>query len=210
MNRSGPLLSLRRGCTLLLLSCALAQTGCTLNHSLALSREWLHTAEVVDHHQLSRRQQWTLPVSTSLYIAFPDSHYRDVIDLRMQQTLAEQLGRHFPVLERGQRAQTRSAALQQARILGIPFVVYPQLLQLRDKTDSGEALATDVDIDLGRDRVQVQLLIFDSINQRLLDSAIISSRSSWLAWFRRAPEDMFAPAFALFAQSLSGAPASPQ
>ena len=213
MKHSGPMMPRSHRCALLL--CALVCTmvsssSCTYHHSVQTTREWLHKTEFIDHHQLTRQQDWTLPASAAIFVAFPDSRHPQALDLRLQHTLAQQLGRHFPLLERGTRPQTFAAALGEARARGLPFMIYPRLLHFSDKADSALELndSPAPETALGRDRLQVQLLIFDCVNRRMLETAVISSRSSWLAWQRRGPEDMLAPAFAKFARSLSAAPLS--
>lgn len=199
MNSRPPI----RVAKLLLLAFALSLCSCTFKYTAQTTQLWLQRSEFIDHHRLYRQQDWTLPGGAAIYVAFPDSRFPDAMDLRVQRELIGQLSAHFPVLESGSGAETPQLALQRARAAGMSFMLYPQLRRLRDEVNSWRELDSGRTAGLGRDRLQVQVQIYDSVNRRLLDTALVSSRSSWLAWQQQAPEHMLGPAFAEFARSLS-------
>lgn len=189
----------------LFLSCCLIISGCTLNHALQKTQGWLHAVEIVDHHTVSRELGLVLPADSTIYVAFPETHFSKVSDRQVQDNLWRSLTQYFPLSVKGKEPQSISRAMRSARANNTSLMIYPRLIAKVDKVNSLQEFDEDI-VELehfGRDKLRVQILLFDSVSKRLLDIALIDSRSAWLALERKSSEVMFDRAFQQYALSIS-------
>ncbi len=190
-----------RGLYILLLCGGLAASGCTLDHSRQITREWVQVVQVAGYEQVISQQGWVVPKHSAIYVARPQASA-----VVVQQSLCRELGQYFPMLTKGRKAESVSQAAQSARARHIPFVIYPLLRDSHDGRNSFQELDEDiVEFEqIGRDRLRLQLLLYDAVNLRLIDSTLIDSSNPWFTWQRHKPQDLLPKTFSRYARVLSG------
>lgn len=175
--------------------------GCTFNHTVTNTQAVLTDLQLLSRPQVhggrdwvvSRQSHWLVAVSTSA----PDAES----DYQMSRALAAALRQEFAAVSLTAERLDVSAALKNAKSNGANFMVYPKYLYHGDGAYSvDEWQAAKSEQSFGRDRVGVQLVIFDVRSAKMIDTVNITNQESWLPSIGSEPDAIFNEGFEKFAQ----------
>ncbi|WP_390594756.1 DUF4823 domain-containing protein [Simiduia litorea] len=175
--------------------------GCTFNHTVTNTQAVLSDLQLVSRPQVNGGRDWVVPRHSHWLVAVTASAPDAESDYQMSRALAAALRQEFAVVSLTTERLDVSSALKNARSNGANFMVYPKYLYQGDGAFSVEEWrAGEPDQPFGRDRVGVQLVIYDVISAKMIDSVNITNQESWLPSISSEPDAMFTEGFEKFAQ----------
>ncbi|MDN3639676.1 DUF4823 domain-containing protein [Simiduia curdlanivorans] len=175
--------------------------GCTFNHTLTNTQAVLTDLQLVSRPQMHGGRDWVVPRQSHWLVAVSASAPDAETDHQMSRALAAALRQEFAVVSLTTERLDVQAALKNARSNGANFMVYPKYLYRGDGAFSvDEWQAAKPDQSFGRDRVGVQLVVYDVISARMIDSVNITNKESWLPSISAEPDVLFNESFEKFAQ----------
>jgi len=179
--------------------------GCTAQHTSTIASEAVQGLELVNTVKVSRQQQWRLPPQTGLFIAMAQNDLVPNVELGITQALYVGLKEQFPLSVTSTTPMSTRAAMAQARLMGKPITVYHQVSLLDEKLSSWNEVDADMDsgLRLGRDRVRVQIQLYDSYTGALMDDAFVQSVGKRMAISSVTIDDLIALAARHYARSIS-------
>lgn len=180
-------------------------TGCTAQHTVNLASEAVENLELVNTVEVSRQQQWRLPPQTGLFVAMADNELIPSVELGITEALYIGLKEQFPLSVTSAVPMRPAAAMAKARLMGMPITVYHQISLLDEKLSSWNEVDADMDsgIRWGRDRVKVQIQLYDSYTGALMDDAFVQSVGKRVALSSVSIDDLIALAARQYARSIS-------
>ncbi|MCV6624333.1 MAG: DUF4823 domain-containing protein [Cellvibrionaceae bacterium] len=186
----------------LLLSALIA---CTPQYSYQVVQEIPSYLQMSNKVNITRQQQWRLNAHTPLYIAMAKNDLIPRTELTITESLYDALLEQFPLSKASSNPASLGEALASARLMRMPITVFHQLSYMEDNISSWQEYDQDMDSGraMGRDRLRLQIQLYDSYSGKLLDSAILDSVSRRLAWSEVSPIELLRMASADYAQQLT-------
>ena len=196
----------------LLLTLALAAlAGCMKPSDMAeRTGYYMGDAGFLDHSHTHRTGNWRVQPDSFIYIAqghfVPPGH-----PYARPNVVAEEAFKgfveYFPQVRRAKAPEGLDEAMQEARAAGADYLLYTRFARGEDNVGNWEEYE-DTDNDVGRDRSVIQVMLIDTANRFLLDSATIRSRGGFLTFYDARPEDLIGPPLEDYARSLLGVKAT--
>lgn len=179
--------------------------GCTAQHTASLAGQTVERLELVNTVEVTRQQQWRLPPQTGLFVAMAENELIPNIELGITQALYIGLKEQFPLSITSAIPMSPHAAMAKARLMGKPVTVYHQVSLLDEKLSSWNEVDADMDsgVRWGRDRLRVQIQLYDSYSGALMDDAFVQSVGKRLALSSITIDDLVALAARQYAKSIS-------
>lgn len=179
--------------------------GCTAQHTASLAGQTVERLELVNTVEVTRQQQWRLPPQTGLFVAMAENELIPNIELGITQALYIGLKEQFPLSITSAIPMSPHAAMAKARLMGKPVTVYHQVSLLDEKLSSWNEVDADMDsgVRWGRDRLRVQIQLYDSYTGALMDDAFVQSVGKRLALSSITIDDLVALAARQYAKSIS-------
>jgi len=187
--------------------------GCTTQYTFQLAHKTLREAKLEDVHQLHRNEQWVLPRNAAigvLPVKAMLSAPRATGNLGLSALLQIRAG--FPAAQSfPSPASVLSEDLNAARDRGIEYLIQPVLVAIKNQRDSvlelsdGDVVAPDTSV--GRDKTWVQLYVYETHSDTLLDVVEVRSSASFFKDDDKQAMDLFEGALALAVSSLSNSSA---
>lgn len=183
----------------------LGSVACTPQYAKQVAQNLPRQLELADRVIIERQQQWRLGSHTPLYIAMAKNELIPRTELNITESLYDALLEQFPLSRASSNPATLGEALASARLMRMPITVYHQLSYMDDQLSSWREFDQDMDSGkrLGRDRLRLQIQLYDSYSGRLMDSARLDSVSRRIAWTDVSPFDLLKQASAQYAQELA-------
>ncbi|GAA6152592.1 DUF4823 domain-containing protein [Pseudoteredinibacter isoporae] len=183
----------------------LSCTACTPQYTQNVAQKIPDYLQLRDKVYIERQQQWRLNTHTPLYIAMAKNDLIPRTELTITENLYDALLEQFPLSRASSNPATLGEALASARLMRMPITVYHHLSIMDDQLSSWREYDEDMDSgkSLGRDRVRLQIQLYDSYSGKLLDSAILDSVSRRIAWSHITPLELLKQASAQYAQQLA-------
>lgn len=189
--------------------------ACTVQHTKQVVYDSLHKTELIDHHRIERPNHWVLSRQASIYLARPQwlVDKPDAKPLpRAFYELTNHLYFHFKRTFPQTVLASSAGSIRDARLAGVSsgrnILVYPQLMLFKDQLSSwqevNEELLLDPDKPIGRDRVALQILVYDLNTNRLIDSTNIFSYSGLISIYEHYPQQLFEQGVEDYVYQLSG------
>ncbi|MBB6521526.1 DUF4823 domain-containing protein [Pseudoteredinibacter isoporae] len=180
-------------------------SACTPQYTQNVVQEIPDYLQLRDKVYIERQQQWRLSSHTPLYIAMAKNDLVPRTELTITESLYDALLEQFPLSRASSNPATLGEALASARLMRMPITVYHQLSLMDDQLSSWREYDQDMDSgkSLGRDRLRLQIQLYDSYSGKLLDSAILNSVSRRIAWSEITPVELLRQASAQYAQQLA-------
>lgn len=191
--------------TALVLCTLMIAVACTPQYTQNVMREVPDYLQMRDKVYIERQQQWRLSSHTPLYIAMAKNDLIPRTELTITESLYDALLEQFPLSRASSNPASLGEALASARLMRMPITVYHQLSLMDDQLSSWTEYDQDMDSgrSLGRDRLRLQIQLYDSYSGKLLDSAILNSVSRRIAWSEITPFELLKQASAQYAQQLA-------
>ncbi len=179
--------------------------ACTPQYTQQVMQELPGKLELADTVTIKRQQQWRLGSHTPLYIAMAKNELIPPTELTITENLYDALLEQFPLSRASTNPSTLGEALASARLMRMPVTVFHQLSYMDDQLSSWQEFDQDMDSGktIGRDRLRLQIQLYDSYTGQLIDSALLDSVSRRIAWNDVTPFDLLKQASALYAQELA-------
>ncbi|MFZ5956065.1 DUF4823 domain-containing protein [Pseudomonas knackmussii] len=114
---------------------------------------------------------------------------------------------YFPQVRRAKMPLGLDGAMQEARAAGADYLLYTRFARAEDNTGNWEEYE-DTDNAVGRDRSVIQVMLIETGNRYLVDSATIRSRGGFLTFYDAKPEDLLGAPLEEYARSLLGVKAT--
>ncbi|KAF1071656.1 MAG: hypothetical protein GAK45_00461 [Pseudomonas citronellolis] len=170
------------------------------------SRYYLGDAGILDHSQTRRTGNWRLQPDSFIYIAqgaFVPPGYSYARPNVVAEESFKAFVEYFPQVRRAEKPAGLDEAMQQARQAGANYLLYTRFAHGDDKVGNWEEYQ-DTDMGVGQDRSVIQVMLIETANRYLIDSATIRSRGGFLTFFDAKPEDLIGPPLEDYARSLIG------
>ena len=175
--------------------------GCTFNHALTQTQSVLTDLQLISKPDVNGARNWVLPRNSHWLVAVSASAPDIESDYEMSRSLAAALRQEFALVSLTAERVNIEGALRNARSNGADLMVYPKYLYRGNGAYSVEEWQdADSDQSFGRDRIGVQLVIYDVRNAKIIDSVRVTNKQSWLPSIHSKPEVMFDEGFEEFAQ----------
>ncbi|WP_435605391.1 DUF4823 domain-containing protein [Pseudomonas knackmussii] len=114
---------------------------------------------------------------------------------------------YFPQVRRARMPLRLDGAMQEARAAGADYLLYTRFARAEDNAGNWEEYE-DTDNAVGRDRSVIQVMLIETGNRYLVDSATIRSRGGFLTFYDAKPEDLLGAPLEEYARSLLGVKAT--
>lgn len=194
----------------LLLAATASLSGCS---NLQIFREDARQAGaafgLLRDHQIQRSSNHVFPVSAGFYIAWDDLQTHDELDIerRAAGELYKQVARHFPRAALATAAQSLPDALHSSLQQRMDYLIYPRVLLWKEAVGNQEemtyALGEDEVVSgFGLDRAQLQLAVLESSTGRIVDVAVVHSRTGLLSLRGDSSQQLLGIALQQYADSL--------
>ncbi|MCV6614026.1 MAG: DUF4823 domain-containing protein [Cellvibrionaceae bacterium] len=182
--------------------------ACTPQYNAQLLGQGVDLLELRNQVRLHRNQEWRLGPDTALYIAMAKNKLIPRTELTITESLYDALLEHFPMSMASTSPATLDEALAAARARDLPITVFHQLSDRQDKLSSWAEIDGDMNtgVPWGRDRLRLQIQLYDSYSGQLMDSAYISSVSRRVAFSNVNPDELLRLAAQEFATGISSVP----
>ncbi len=192
---------------LMLILAFAALGGCMNPSDLADGTDYyLRDSGFLDHSQTRRTSNWRLQQDSFIYIAqgpfVPPGH-----PYARPNVVAEEAFKgfvqYFPLVRRAKSPLGLEGAMQEARAAGANYLLYTRFARGEDNAGTYEQYE-DTDNAVGRDRSVIQVMLIETDNRYLVDSATIRSRGGFLTFYDASPEDLIGRPLEDYARSLLG------
>ncbi|SDH45536.1 DUF4823 domain-containing protein [Pseudomonas panipatensis] len=192
---------------LLLILALVALAGCMKPSDMAeRTGYYFGDAGFLDHSQTRRTGNWRLQADSFIYIAqgpfVPPGHPYARPNVVAEETF-NGFVEYFPQVRRAKTPLGLDGAMQEARAAGADYLLYTRFARGEDNVGNWEEYQ-DTDNAVGRDRSVVQVMLIQTSNRYLVDSATIRSRGGFLTFYDAKPEDLLGPPLEEYARSLLG------
>jgi hypothetical protein len=187
----------------------LALSGCMQVSDMAEgARYQLSDAGVLDHSETVRSASWRLQPDSFIYIAQghfvpPGNAYPrpNVVAEEAFKGFVE----YFPLVRRAAEPAGLEEALNQARAAGAHYLLYTRFAAADDRIGSFDEFDEQRALDrLGVDTGVVQLMLIETGNRYLVDTATIRSRGGLLNIYDATPQVLLGPPLRDYARRLTG------
>ncbi|MDF3932046.1 DUF4823 domain-containing protein [Pseudomonas citronellolis] len=192
----------------LLLTLALAAlAGCMKPSDMAeRTGYYMGDAGFLDHSQTRRTGNWRLQPDSFIYIAqgpfVPPGHPYARPNVVAEEAF-DGFVQYFPQVRRAKGPEGLDAAMQEARSAGADYLLYTRFAHGEDNAGNWEEYQ-DTDNAVGRDRSVIQVMLIETGNRYLVDSATIRSRGGFLTFYDASPDDLLGAPLQDYARSLLG------
>ena len=192
----------------LLLTLALAAlAGCMKPSDMAeRTGYYMGDAGFLDHSQTRRTGNWRLQPDSFIYIAqgpfVPPGHPYARPNVVAEEAF-DGFVQYFPQVRRAKGPEGLDAAMQEARSAGADYLLYTRFAHGEDNAGNWEEYQ-DTDNAVGRDRSVIQVMLIETGNRYLVDSATIRSRGGFLTFYDASPDDLIGRPLEDYARSLLG------
>ena len=163
-------------------------------------------AGFLDHSQTRRTGNWRLQPDSFIYIAqgpfVPPGHAYAQPNVVAEEAI-KGLVEYFPMVRRAQGPLGLEGGMQEARAVGANYLLYTRFARGEDNVGNYEEYE-DTDNAVGRDRSVIQVMLIETANRYLVDSATIRSRGGFLTFYDAKPDDLIGPPLEEYARSLLG------
>lgn len=175
--------------------------GCTFSHTAYQTSQGLKMLGFKQSHRVGRHQDWVLPANTSVYLGYPavsESLANEWPRLRFElaKTWQQALEAKFQTVVMANLDTPNRANIAAANALGVDIVMELKVLNAEDHLSSlvewvdEYGLASKAPRSVGRDNIYVLVTIVDVRSQKRLDSIVVSSKSSRLAYNQNTPQHL--------------------
>jgi hypothetical protein len=178
--------------------------GCTPQYTKNIIKSGLQEANMISDSTLITTRQWVLPRTVSLYVPLPKDRWSIALRRRLKEELSLALNQSFVTVRQSEQERSINQALEDARVHGIDYVVYPQLAVYKNKISSLIELDEDFEdyTQLGFDRFGVLLKLYDVQASKIVDVTQVQASSGLLSIARSTPASLFDGAFKVYSESL--------
>ena len=193
--------------TLLAILALAALAGCMTPSDMAeRTGYYAGDAGFLDHSQTRRTGNWRLQPDSFIYIAqgpfVPPGHAYAQPNVVAEEAF-KGFVEYFPMVRRAQGPLGLEGAMQEARAVGANYLLYTRFARGEDNVGNYEEYE-DTDNAVGRDRSVIQVMLIETANRYLVDSATIRSRGGFLTFYDAKPDDLIGPPLEEYARSLLG------
>lgn len=188
-----------------LLAVVITLPACTADYTKSLVKQGLQDSYIIDTPELYSTRQWVIPNSASIYVAFPGGPWSIPLRRKMTAELGQAMNRYFINVQYPNDEVSLDRAIYTAQALQARYVVYPQLAGYSNKLSSFVEIDEDFNDNydqLGFDRIEMLMKLYDSQTGKLIDVTHLRARSGLASFERSNPSDLFADSFQAYAQSL--------
>ena len=192
-----------------LVAAALMLGGCMNVSDMAEgTRYHLRDAGVLDHSKMVRSASWRLQPDSFIYIA--QGHFVPPGDAYPRPNVIaeeafESFVQYFPLVRRAPDPAGLDEALNQAAAAGAHYLLYTRFAAADDRIGSFDEFNDQRAIDrLGVDTSVVQLMLIETGNRYLVDTARIRSRGGLLNIYDAKPQVLLGPPLGDYARRLIG------
>ncbi|MFL0809251.1 MAG: DUF4823 domain-containing protein [Agarilytica sp.] len=193
-------------------------SACTHQYVSHVSSDTLEKAYLKSKFSVDRNREWLVDVNTPIALA-PAVHIqgrsmpRNVsalnagLDITFRQLFAD-----FQLIENNSthvKPTTRlDVLLQSARELKRDLLFVPSILLVEDRLNTQQELMEGQELhpdkDYGLDRVVFQVLIYEVRTGKIMDTALVTSRSRFFASNKSVPQDLYRKASVTFLNKFTG------
>jgi|TARA_R100000049_G_C1942916_1_gene87376 hypothetical protein len=192
-----------------LIVAALLLSGCMKVSDMAEgTRHQLRDVGILDHSETVRSASWRLQPDSFIYIAQghfvpPGGAYpRPNV---VAEEAFESFVQYFPLVRRAPEPVGLEEALNQAAIAGAHYLLYTRFAAADDRIGSFDEFDDQRALDrLGVDTSTVQLMLIETGNRYLADTASIRSRGGLLNIYDATPQVLLGPPLRDYARRLIG------
>lgn len=195
--------------SLSLIAVALVLSGCMQISDMAEgTRYQLRDAGVLDHSETRRSASWRLQPDSFIYIAqghfVPPGNAYPRPNVVAEETF-KGFVEYFPLVRRAPEPAGLEEALNQATAVGAHYLLYTRFAAADDRIGSFDELNDQRALDrLGVDTSVVQLMLIETGNRYLVDTARIRSRGGLLNIYDATPQALLGPPLRDYARRLTG------
>ncbi|MDW3713961.1 MULTISPECIES: DUF4823 domain-containing protein [Pseudomonas] len=195
--------------SLMLLLALLALGGCMKVSDMTLgAREQMSDAGLLDHSETYRSMSWRLQPDSFIYIAQSSFMPQGGTHTRAN-VVAEEAFKgfveYFPLVRRASQPVSLEQAMSEARSLGANYLLYSRFADADDRIGTVEEWEDQEAVDrLGVDNGVIQLMLIETGNRYLVDTARITHRGGLFTFHDQKPEDLIGPPLRQYARSLMG------
>lgn len=185
----------------LLLLC-LPLWGCTFHHTVDSTRSVLTDLQMLDGAEVYGGRDWVVPRTSHWLVVPPEASPEPAADLRLTKSLAAALRQEFADVSLAAEPVSLTSALKLARQQGAAILVVPSLLYHGDGAYSWAEWRADEQAQaFGRDRLGVQLRVYDALSGRMVDTVRVLAKESWLPALADNKLELFDRGFQTFAMN---------
>lgn len=160
-------------------------SGCSYSYTSSLTESAFSDVGLADKHDYFRMSKWRLSPSAkvALKLAEPENVLLPRTTKQLNKMMLAKFDRHFShfnVVE----ADTLNAAIHQAFTTGHELLVVASLIDAKNKINTRRELhygrEHHPEKDRGRDKLTLQLSVYDTQSHRLLDNITLVSKAAYL------------------------------
>lgn len=168
----------------------------------------LRDAGILDHSHTSRANTWRLQPDSFIYIAqghfVPPGHAYPRPNVVAEEAFNGFI-EYFPMVRRARAPLGLEEAMVAARAAGAHYLLYSRFASADDRIGTIEEWEDQEAVDrLGTDHSVIQLMLIETNNRYLVDTARIRSRGGFLTFYDAKPEDLLGPPLQDYARKLLG------
>lgn len=171
---------------------------------------YMGDAGFLDHSQTRRTGNWRIQPDSFIYIAqgpfVPAGHAYARPNVVAEEAF-NGFVEYFPQIRRAKGPLGLDGAMQEARAAGADYLLYARFASAQDNAGTWEQYE-DTENTVGRDRSVIQVMLIETGNRYLVDSATIRSRGGFLTFYDAKPEDLLGPPLQEYARTLLGVKAT--
>ncbi len=200
---------MRKIVILLLAYIALMLEACTTQYISSTYQKTTEALSLADQHKLVRQANWRLSTQTSLLLVKPAYPYRSssgkteyhrarsALLSALEHALLEQ----YPSTQVELSALSLEQAIEASYRAGARILVYPQLMNYLDRADQSEGNAKAL---FSKDKTRAQILLVDVYSGKIVDTALLESKSKVFNSSTNYASDLFNQAARDYVLQISG------
>lgn len=175
-------------------------TGCSFNHSVEKTHSVLTDLQLIDGVEVVGGRDWVVPRTAHWLVVPPVRGVDASADLHLSKSLVAALRQEFALVSMAAEPVDLKQSLYIARQQGAQIIIVPSLLYYGDGAYSWqEWRADDGAKPFGRDSLAVQLVVYDALSGKPVDTIRMQAKESWLPSATSDPYALFHKGFMMFA-----------
>ena len=185
------------------LASLLFASGCRPMYIFEKTKYYAEAFKLIAQSDVRRNNHRILAHDTRLYVAIPTGMALGDYDRTLAGWLESQFELYASYVLKGRQVESLPRAVQTAASKGLDYVLYGRLLIWENHIGSWREFEESPDISaVGRDRIQLRILLVEVPSADIVDVVAISGRSGILTFLGDQPGDLAFEPIDQFARSL--------
>ncbi|GAB1257319.1 hypothetical protein NBRC116494_18210 [Aurantivibrio plasticivorans] len=179
--------------------------ACSYHYMNSSTDEWLKRLELKSHHNVTSLRRHTIPRFNRVCVSRPFTLTPADLRAEASQVLAQELGYLYRSVDGPQMASSHREAMLNAARQRCDFLFDLDVVLDEDQVASVGDFDNGVDqfSDLGFDQLGLKVSIWDVRSAQLVDTSLVTSRTSFLSFAASSPSDLVQKSIRLYVDSVA-------